>query len=130
MFDNKTKLSDLQLLIMKTLWPEQKLSASEVHQRVNLHKQLAPTTVATMLKRLQEKGCVDYQKSGRQFLYFPIVSEHDVKSSMLSSMLHSLFDGKPEQLVHHLVGQEEIDQDELAKIQALLDKDDKQGEQK
>lgn len=129
MFDNKTKLSDLQLLIMKTLWHAQKLSASDVHQRVNQHKELAPTTVATMLKRLQEKGCVDYQKSGRQFLYFATVSEHEVKTSMLSSMLNSLFDGKPEQLVHHLVGQQDVDEDELNKIKALLEKDANKGEQ-
>lgn len=122
MFDSKIKLSDLQIQLMKILWMHEKLPASEVHRLVNEQKELAPTTVATLLKRLQEKGCVDHEKQGRQFLYFAKVSEEEVKKSMLGSMLQNLFDGSPEQLVHHLVGQEDVKKSDLDKIHALLEK--------
>lgn len=120
MFDNKVKLSDLQLMLMKVLWREGRLSASAVHKLVSEEKALAPTTVSTMLKRMEEKQLLAYQKQGRQFLYYPIVSEDDVKTSMLSNLLANLFDGQPEQLVHHLVDSKEVESSDLTKIKALL----------
>lgn len=123
MFDSKIKLSDLQLMLMKVLWREGRLSAAEVHKLVSQEKELAPTTVSTMLKRMEDKQWLGYEKQGRQFLYYPLISEDDVKTSMLSSLLANLFDGRPEQLVHHLVDSEEVKPSDLEKIQSLLAKD-------
>ncbi|WP_223786598.1 BlaI/MecI/CopY family transcriptional regulator [Marinicella meishanensis] len=117
------KLSQAQIEVMKVLWQHDKLSVSEVHQLLNQHKPLALTTVATMLKRLQEKGVIGYEKDGRQYLYQAQVSEAEVRSSMLGSLLQQLFDGEPEALVHHLVDQETVSEDDLLKIKALLDQE-------
>ena len=120
MANTPIKLSDLQISVMKVLWENGKLSVSDAHKLLNQNKELALTTVATLLKRMQEKGIVDHEKQGRQYLYFPLVSEKDVKSSMLSNMLSSLFDGKPEELVHHLVAQDDVAEKDLEKIRQLL----------
>ena len=76
-----------------------------------------------MLKRLQEKGVIGHEKDGRQYLYQANVSEAEVRSSMLGSLLQQLFDGEPEALVHHLVDQETLSDDDLLKIKALLDQE-------
>lgn len=121
MFDSKIKLSDLQLLLIKTFWLHGKLSATEVHKIVSAKRDLAPTTVATMLKRMEEKQWLAYEKQGRQFLYFANITENDVKTSMLSNLLTNLFNGDPEELVNHLVRSEEVAQDDLKKIQSLIE---------
>lgn len=123
MFDSKVKLSDLQLLLIKVLWRHGMLSAADVHKKVSQQRELAPTTVATMLKRMQEKDWLGYEKNGRQFQYFAKITERDVKTSMLSSLLANLFDGRPDQLLHHLVDNDEFNHSDLEKIQALLNKD-------
>ena len=120
MFNNTIKLSDLQLAVMKVLWQQGKLSVSQVHLEMNKQRELALTTVATLLKRMHEKEILAVEKQGRLHFYSPLISEQEVKTSMLSNMLQHLFDGKPEDLVHHLVGQEEIKQTDLDKIQKLL----------
>lgn len=117
------KLSQSQLEVMKILWQQPKLSVSEVHQHLSQHKPLALTTVATVLKRLQEKGIVGHEKAGRQYLYHAKVTEGEVQSSMLGNLLDHLFNGKPETLVHHLVDQETVSNEDLKKIKALLDKE-------
>lgn len=117
------KLSQSQIELMKVLWRHDKLSVSDVHQALNQHKPLALTTVATMLKRLQEKGVIDHEKDGRQYLYHARVSEAEVRSSMLGNLLNQLFDGEPEALVHHLVDHEAVSEDDLQKIKALLDQE-------
>ncbi|MBV1911914.1 MAG: BlaI/MecI/CopY family transcriptional regulator [Kangiellaceae bacterium] len=120
MSGKSVKLSELQLMVMKVLWRHKKLSVSETHQILNRQKEMAPTTVATLLKRMHEKEILNVEKEGRQFLYSPAISENDVKTSMLSSILDSLFDGSPTELVHHLVAQDEVNQNDLDRIKQLL----------
>ena len=117
------KLSQAQIELMKVLWQQDGLSVSQVHEQLNEHKPLALTTVATMLKRLQEKGIVSHEKVGRQYLYTAQVSEQQVRSSMLGNLLNHLFDGEPEALVHHLVDQEQVSAEDLQKIRDLLDQE-------
>ncbi|WP_395373595.1 BlaI/MecI/CopY family transcriptional regulator [Marinicella sp. W31] len=118
--DQKIKLSDLQLMIMKVLWKHRSLSVSETHSLLNQKKPMALTTVATLLKRLQEKDIINAEKQGRKLVYFPLVSESDVKNSMLGNMLQHLFNGKPAELVHHLVDNDEISEKDLNKIRQIL----------
>ena len=75
------KLSDLQLLVMKVLWDHGKLSVSDAHQLLNEKKEMALTTVATLLKRMHEKDIVAFEKQGRQHLYYALISEQEVKTS-------------------------------------------------
>ena len=114
------KLSDLQLLVMKVLWDHGRLSVSDAHQLLNRKKEMALTTVATLLKRMQEKDIVAFEKDGRQHLYYALISEAEVKTSMLSNILANLFNGNPSELVHHLVAQDEVEQSDLDKIKQLL----------
>ena len=117
------KLSDLQLLVMKVLWENGKLSVSDAHQLLNQKKEMALTTVATLLKRMNEKEIVAFEKQGRQHLYYALISEQEVKTSMLSNILANLFDGSPSELVHHLVAQDEVGPSDLDKIKQLLAQD-------
>ena len=117
------KLSQAQIELMKVLWQQDRLSVSQVHEQLNQSKTLALTTVAIMLKRLQEKGIVSHEKAGRQYLYTAQVSEQQVRSSMLGNLLNHLFDGEPEALVHHLVDQQEVSAEDLQKIRDLLDQE-------
>jgi BlaI family transcriptional regulator, penicillinase repressor len=122
--ENKpVKLSELQLTVMKVLWQHQRLSVSQAQQLLNEQKPMALTTVATLLKRMHEKNIVHAEKQGRQFFYSPAITEAEVKTSMLSNLLNHLFDGNPSELVHHLVAQDEVKQDDIAKIQQLIDQE-------
>ncbi|MEP1740451.1 MAG: BlaI/MecI/CopY family transcriptional regulator [Kangiellaceae bacterium] len=124
MSENKpVKLSELQLTVMKVLWQHQRLSVSQAQQLLNEQKPMALTTVATLLKRMHEKNIVHAEKQGRQFFYSPAITEAEVKTSMLSNLLNHLFDGNPSELVHHLVAQDEVKQDDIAKIQQLIDQE-------
>ncbi len=115
------KLSQSQLDVMKVLWQQGKSSVSQVHECLNQQKPLALTTVATVLKRLHAKNIVAFEKQGRVHMYFAAVTKDAVQSSMLGNLLTNLFNGKPEALVHHLVDQEHVSNEDIQKIKALLD---------
>ena len=120
------KLSGLQISVLKLFWRHGKLTVNEAHQLLNQEKPMALTTVATMLKRLHEKGAVKFEKQGRQHVYFASVSESQVKTTMLANMLSTLFDGKPDELVHHLVAQEDVQASDIEKIRNMIAKSEQE----
>ena len=87
------QLGDLQYAIMRVLWTEGECSAAEVHKALEEERGLAPTTIATMLQKMEKKGAVAFRREGRRFLYRPTVSEGEVRSSMVQELTHRLFDG-------------------------------------
>ena len=114
------KLSDLQLAIMNVLWNDGATSTADVHEKVNREKPLAYTTVATLLKRLEEKGVVGHQRDGRQFVYSAKIPRTEVRSHMLGGILKRLFHGDAVELMSHLVGNESLTSEELERMQSLL----------
>ena len=117
---SKYTLGDLQHAIMSVLWESGEATASEVHDALREERGLAPTTIATMLRKMEAKGVVDHRTEGRQFVYRPTVSEDAVKRSMVGEIVDRLFQGDPAELVSHLVADHEIDADDLARLRRLL----------
>jgi predicted transcriptional regulator len=116
-------LSDLQLDLMRVLWARGEASTAEVAEALAGSRDLAYTTVATLLTRLEKRGLLDARREGRQVLYRPRVAEHEVRRSMVSGLLGSLFGGDARALLAHLLREEEIEPGDLAKARALLQRD-------
>ena len=120
----KHTLGDLQHAIMKVLWTRNEATVSEVHEALLDDRGLAPTTIATMLRKMEDKGVVAHRIEGRQFVYRPVVSEDEVRSSMVGELLDRLFAGDPAALVSHLVADLDIDESEIERLRDLLESDD------
>jgi predicted transcriptional regulator len=113
-------LGDLQLAILRVLWSRGEASAADVHGALEEERGLAPTTIATMLTKMEKRGVVSHRSVGRKFIYRPRVSEGEVQRSMVSALTEQLFLGNPAALVSHLIAEHEIDPAELAQLKALL----------
>ncbi|WAS90071.1 BlaI/MecI/CopY family transcriptional regulator [Nannocystis punicea] len=115
------QLSDLQLGLLRILWDREEATALEVHTvLVEQDRGLAPTTVSTMLSRLEKKGTITHRTEGRQFIYRALVREVDVRRSMLSRVTDYFFGGDVSALVSHLVEGRDVDPDDIARLQQLL----------
>ena len=113
-------LSELQLELMRVLWARQEASVAEVAEALAPGRTLAHTTVATLLTRLAARGAVEARRDGRQLLYRACVSEPQVRRTMVSGLIQRLFSGDPGALLAHLVAERDVAPDDLAKVQALL----------
>ena len=116
-----TILGDLQLAIMRVLWNRGEAASADVHAALEEERGLAPTTISTMLKKMEDKGVVTHRTEGRRFVYRPTITESQVKRSMVGELTEQLFGGNTAALVSHLVAEHEIDRDELERLQSLLD---------
>jgi predicted transcriptional regulator len=113
-------LGDLQSAIMRVLWQREEASVSEVHAALRDERGLAPTTIATMLKKMEAKGVVTHRLEGRQFVYRATVSETEVRRSMVSELVGRVFEGNPAALVSHLMSEQGIARQDLEEIRRLL----------
>jgi BlaI family penicillinase repressor len=113
------RLGDLQLRIMRVLWDSGAVTVSEVQQRLG-RQRLAYTTVATMLRKMEERGLVDHLEEGRKFLYRPVVSLDAVTRSMTGDLVDRLFDGSLAEAVSHLLESREISREELDRLEQLI----------
>ncbi len=113
------KLSDQQFQLMQALWHLGEGSAKAVQAQLS-HLGLAHTTIATILTRLEKKGVLSSRTEGRERIFVPIVSEGDVRRSMVSSLVGTLFKGDDRQLLAHLVKESDLQQDDLDEIQKML----------
>ena len=86
MRNNRTyRLGDLQLRIMRVLWNSAPASVADVQHQ--LGGGLAYTTIATMLRKMEDRGLIRHNEQGRKFFYQPAVSARDVTRSMADDLV-------------------------------------------
>jgi predicted transcriptional regulator len=116
-------LTDLQLAVMKALWLRGEGTVSEIGEALaRSGRDLAPTTVATLLQRLVKQGWVAYRRDGRQFVYRAKVKEKTAAKGALARVVQSFFDGRVSRVAAQLFESEELTPADLSEIRDLLEK--------
>lgn len=116
------RLGDLQLAIMRVLWERGEAAVTDVHAAIEPERGLAPTTIATMLTKMEDKGVVTHRSEGRRYIYRPTVSEEAVQREMLAELTERLFLGDVAAVVSTLLAEHDVDRDELAALRDLIDR--------
>ncbi len=112
-------LTPLELEIMHVLWAEGPANVQTVQQ--HLPRELAYTTVQTMLNILHRKGKVKRSLKDRAYLYQPVVSRSQVVGQHMSDIVDRLFGGSAESLVMSLLETKHLTPRKLARLQKLLE---------
>lgn len=113
------ELTELQVAILDVLWDRGEATVSDVHEAL-ADRDLAPTTVATMLRRLEKRGVIDHRTEGRQFVYRAAIPRQELEQSMVGGLLRRLFRGRSTDFVCRLLSESELDREELDRVKALL----------
>lgn len=121
------ELSELQLAVMRVLWQQKKAAVAAVQEALKSERDLALTTVATVLTRLEKAGLVAHRAVGRHYMYRPLVSEEEVRRSMVSVLAERLFEGDVAALVSHLVNAREIKPGDLTRVKQLIEAKEQEG---
>jgi BlaI family penicillinase repressor len=114
-------LTELQLAILHVLWERGEATSREVREALLPSRSLALTTVATLLSRLERKGVLDHRRHGRAHVFRPTVTRSDVRRNMVRELAENLFEGKPSQLVSHLLLSSQVDPEEIRRMRQALD---------
>jgi BlaI family transcriptional regulator, penicillinase repressor len=118
-------LTATELEMMNVLW---RIGPASVHQVIEAllpQRQLAYTSVSTMVRILEQKGYVRSRKEGRGHLYEPAIEKEAYQVASLQHLVSNVFDGTPTLLVQRLVDSEQLDAEQLDQIRRALKKKDR-----
>jgi predicted transcriptional regulator len=114
-------LTDRELEVMHVFWKTGEATAAEARDRLaatGLDR--AYTTVATLVRILQEKGFLEATNAERPFRYRPVRSYEEVSGRLLGDVLERVFRGSREQLLVRLVEQRKLTARERALLEEVL----------
>jgi predicted transcriptional regulator len=112
-----------ELEVLKALWDVGPATVRAVLNHLHQSgRQVAYTTVQTVLTRLEQKGFVSSDKSELAYVYRARISRERISRSRLRSLLEQLYDGAAGPLVLQLVKSERLTPDEISQLQQLIER--------
>lgn len=114
-------LTDHELRLMNVLWERDSASVADVVASLP-PPPLAYTTVLSTLRTLEDKGYVGHEKSGRAFVYHPLVKRDDAATSLLDTLLDRFFSNSPGVLALALLEDERLSKGDLARLRRVIER--------
>jgi predicted transcriptional regulator len=114
---------ELEAMVMECLWARGHGTVSEVYKELTARRELAYTTVKTIMERLAEKGYLHCDSRRRAYIYTPTQSREDFVQQVSGVVLSGLFTDFGETIAAHLL-EETVRQCDLAtleRLQAFID---------
>ena len=122
----KHQLARLQLAIMQVLWDSNEASVSEVQEALKPDRNLAYTTVGTMLAKMEANGQVSHRTVGRSNIYRALLPRETVNRTMVTDLADRLFRGDVNQLMCSLLDGSQISPEELSQLKKLIRRKEKE----
>tara|TARA_R100001463_G_scaffold18691_2_gene46588 strand:- start:581 stop:949 length:369 start_codon:yes stop_codon:yes gene_type:complete len=113
-------LSNSEEQLMEILWKQERAFMKDLIEAYPEPKP-STTTVATLLKRMQDKNFVDYKQIGRSREYFPLVKKKDYFSKHVNSLIKNFFNNSPSQFASFFTEETNLSKKELEALKTLID---------
>ncbi|MBK7890681.1 MAG: BlaI/MecI/CopY family transcriptional regulator [Bdellovibrionales bacterium] len=113
--------TEVELEIMNVIWSLDDCTVKDVQTAVHSTRELAYTSVATMMKILEQKGALASKKDDRVHTYHPLISRQDYELGSLRHLADNVFQGDPSAMVMRLISESKISKEELQNIRKILD---------
>lgn len=103
--------------IMQALWQLKKATVKAVIEVLPKPKP-AYNTVSTIIRILESKGFVDYEKKGKGHLYFPVVAKESYSNQSINKLVDNYFQGSFKSMVSFFVQKNDLD---IKDIEVILE---------
>jgi len=114
-------LTEVELEMMRIVWSGGSLTVRDVVDALPKSRDLAYTSVATVLKILENKGFLKSRKQDQALVYVPVVSKAQYESASLRHLARNVFQGDPSSMVMKLLNETNLSRDALEAIKKLID---------
>lgn len=116
----ETKLTDSEKDVMEILWEKEKAFMKDILESFPEPKP-ATTTIATLLKRMQNKNFVGYTVYGNSREYFPKITKGEYFKEEMSSMIDRFFNNSVTQFASFFTSNAKLSQKELKELREMID---------
>lgn len=115
-------LTATELEMMNVIWRLGSCTVSQMQEALKSERELAWTSISTIVRILERKGAVTSQKIGRGHVYSAAITKEDYQALSLNHVVKQVFENTPSLLVQRLLDSRRLTDKELAEIRALLRK--------
>lgn len=116
------QLSNSEEQLMQNLWKQEKALMKDLIEAYP-EPRPATTTVATLLKRMQDKKFVDYIQLGRSREYFPLVRKKDYFSKHVNGLIKNFFNDSSSQFASFFTKETNLSKTELEELRKIIDQE-------
>jgi len=114
------QLSKTEEQVMQYLWKRNTAFMKDLLEDFPEPKP-ATTTVATLLKRMNDKGFIDYTLYGKSREYFPLVKKTDYFSKHVNGLIKNFFDNSAPQFASFFTSETNLSKEELEELRNIID---------
>jgi len=110
---------------MKVVWSLETATVRDIYEQLRENRDVAYTTVLTMMKILEQKGYVKKTRADRAFVYRPARPRQQVLGGMVREFIDRVFDGASRPMLLHLVKETKLtDKERKALLRAIEEVDE------
>ena len=113
-------LSKTEEKLMQHLWNLKKAFMKDLLEAYPDPKP-ATTTIATLLKRMSQKGFVTYKQHGKSREYYPLIQKKEYFSKHVNGLIKNFFDDSASQFASFFTKETDLSRDELKDLKAIID---------
>ena len=122
-------LGDLEADIMEVTWKQERVTVRDVYENLRLEREIAYTTVMTVMGRLADKNILKKEVNGGAYVYTPAICHEEFCQQMVNEVLDGLFEEFAEPALSHLVDRlSREDDNKISKLEALIKEKRAKGE--
>ncbi|NMM64816.1 BlaI/MecI/CopY family transcriptional regulator [Clostridium sp. P21] len=114
------KISAAEWEVMKLLWKENPLTSEKIINSLTVKMNWSTQTVKTFITRLIKKEAVGFEKVGRTYNYYPLISEDECIKAENESFLQKVYDGAVSMLFTKFLEEEPLSKKEIEDLEQLL----------
>lgn len=114
------QLSKAEEQLMQYLWKRKKAFMKDLLEDFPDPKP-ATTTVATLLKRMADKGFISYTTIGKSREYIPLVKKSDYFSKHVNGLIKNFFNNSATQFASFFTKETNLSEEELRELRKLID---------
>lgn len=116
------KLPDAELELMMIIWESKEpISRIEIEEKMDHTREVVPSTILTLLSRLEERGFVEKEKRGKINYYSALVQKEPYLKETGRSILKKMFGGSLSNFAAALYMGEELSEEDIEELQRFID---------
>ncbi|MBN3527113.1 BlaI/MecI/CopY family transcriptional regulator [Paenibacillus apiarius] len=120
--NNLPHITEAESEVMKLLWQKEPLTSIEIISQLKDQMEWSDQTIKTFLNRLHKKKAIRFEKSGRNYLYYPLVTYDEYLKAANRSFLDRVYNGAIGMLFTKFLEEEKLSDSQIDQLQQLLEK--------
>jgi predicted transcriptional regulator len=120
--NKRPAVSPAETEVLRLVWQSQEATVQQVYEAMPPNRKVTYVTVATLLRRLEDKGYLKHHTRGKAFVYAPAARREDVIRRTIGDLVERLFGGNPVPLMQHLAQHSGITDEDIERLKELTKK--------